>query len=193
MKQLLEDLNNILHSAEKTTATPSRQALGLTSGAGKMIMETIKQCKPCNHEEVLASLVQCGIFSQTTRFNEKAIYTEYGVDNVPLGIEGEVMDKQALSLAINELGKPIDKQTFVQLYTKLKYSVIKRPEDYEDEKMRAVVYFDEMRKYPAYIAEYALSKPYKYFPSLYELREEIDFAMKYWDFIKEKMNETPRG
>ena len=96
------------------------------------------------------------------------------------------MDKQALAIAVNELGKPIDKPTFARLYSKLKYSVIKRPEDFEDDKMRAVVYYDALQRYPAYIAEYALSKPYKYFPSLYELREEIDFAMKYWRFIKDK-------
>ena len=190
MKQLSTDLNNILHSAEKTTATPSKQALGLTSGAGKMIMEALKQSKPCNHEEVLASLTQCGIFSPTTRFSEKAVYTDYGTDYIPVGIEGEVLDKQALAIAVNELGKPIDKPTFARLYSKLKYSVIKRPEDFEDDKMRAVVYYDALQRYPAYISEYALSAPYKYFPSLYELREEIDFAMKYWDFIKEKLNET---
>ena len=104
---------------------------------------------------------------------------------------GEVKDKQALSVAINELEKPIDKQTFGQLYTKLKYSCLKHSEYYEDEKMRAVVYYDAMQRYPAYIAEYALSRKYKFFPSLYELQEEIDFAMKYWGFIKEKLNETP--
>lgn len=133
--------------------------------------------------------MQCKIFSPTTRFVKKAIYTEYGTDFVPIGLEGDVKDKQALSMAINELGKPIDKETFTKLYTKLKYSVIKRSEDYEDDKMRAVVYYDALQRYPAYIAEYALSRKYKFFPSLYELQEEIDFAMKYWVFIKEKLNE----
>ena len=137
--------------------------------------------------------MQCKIFSQTTRFVEKTIYTEYGVEYIPQGIEGEVLDRQGLVIAIDALSKPIDKQRFAELYAKLKYSCVKRAEDYDDDKMRAVVYYDAMQRYPAYITEYALSRRYKFFPSLYEIQEEVDFAMKYWTFIKDKLNETPRG
>lgn len=85
-----------------------------------------------------------------------------------------------------KLCEPISKQEFGMLYAKLRLLCVRKEADV-DEKMAMYAYYEGLQKYPASIVRKAMSKPYKWFPSFYELTEECEFEGRYLELLKKRV------
>lgn len=71
---------------------------------------------------------------------------------------------------VRQMKRPMSTDGLNKLYAKLRLSTRHAKDDVDiDEKLRMVIYIDEMRKHPANVVRKVLNTPYEFFPTLNEL------------------------
>jgi len=123
------------------------------------------------------------------KIKEKTIFTEFGTEYKPSElICGELTNEQKLLglQVIYEFEKPANVNDIIKLLTRLKYTTISKNDEIDNEEIRISIYTDEMLKYPADIANKALTSRFKFFPTLSELIEICDGEVLRRRIIKRK-------
>lgn len=126
--------------------------------------------------------------SRNPKICTETIYTKYGPEFVPIGIDCPDMDERQKGIAqkiISAITRPISQDEFFVLYSKLRL-LSARKETGIDEKLAMHAYYSELRKYPACVVRYAMTMSFKYFPSFYELKEICDADSKVFKILEER-------
>lgn len=123
------------------------------------------------------------------KIKDKTIFTEYGTEYKPSELVCGELTKSQKSLGleiISEFEKPANVNDIIKLLTRLKYTSISKNDEIDNEEIRISIYTDEMLKYPADIANKALTSRFKFFPTLSELIEICEGEVLRRKIIKRK-------
>lgn len=134
-------------------------------------------------------MTSLGNLSKNPVIEKETVFTEYGATFIPVDIHfGKLDDNQkAIALEITKkLCEPISKNEFGMLYAKMRLLCVRKDVDV-DEKMAMYAYYEGLAKYPASVVRRVMSKPYKFFPSFYELDENCQIEGQYIELLKRKM------
>lgn len=123
------------------------------------------------------------------KIEEKTIFTEYGTEYKPYRLVCDELTKEQKAkglMIVNVFNKSLTSLDVVKLLTRLKYTTISRNDIEINEEARLSIYTDEMLKYPADIANKALTSKFKFFPALSELIEICEGEVLRRKIIKRK-------
>jgi hypothetical protein len=123
------------------------------------------------------------------RIEEKTIFTEYGTEYKPSKLICDELTpeqkEKGLSI-INYFNKPMDYNLIIDGLSKIKYKTISKNNGDVDEEVKICLYAEELSKYPADIANKALTSRFKFFPALSELIEICEGEVLRRKIIKRK-------
>ena len=178
MKQLFQDLKNILPTAERTdivVAEPKCSSISvdlktITAKANALIVKD-----NLTQENLLESLQSVMNLSECPNMTSQTVFRSdgYGADFVPDKVEFGVLTEQQRQTGlefVRLMKRPMSVEGIKNLYTRLRLTSISRKDaDDVDNATRMGIYIDEMRKFPANIVRSVMKQNYEYFPTLNEL------------------------